>query len=178
MRRSLLLLSVLAALATGSVQAGPVPEYIGRRVSTPQDMAAIKKVVEEFKAAIKARDTRALSALLLHGDILFASPASPEAVRRARANVNVHSDGMPAGGFDSFARFLTSAKGPVEERFFNVKIIQDGHLAWVMFDYDFLVNEKPVNYGVESWQMIKNAEGEWKIVTVLWSMKPAPAPKQ
>ena len=40
------------------------------------------------------------------------------------------------------------------------------------FDYEFLVGDTLSNYGVEAWQMVKR-DGQWKILSVVWSMHPA-----
>jgi hypothetical protein len=38
-----------------------------------------------------------------------------------------------------------------------------------MFDYEFVEDNRTGNYGVETWQMMKNADGQWKIASVFWS---------
>jgi F420-0:gamma-glutamyl ligase-like protein len=44
----------------------------------------------------------------------------------------------------------------------------------VTFDFDFLENGKVENYGVEVWQMIKDADDTWKILSVVWSSNGSP----
>ncbi len=51
-----------------------------------------------------------------------------------------------------------------------MKITQDRNVAWVMFDYEFAVNGKTQNYGIETWQMMKVADDKWKIASVIWTM--------
>ncbi len=62
----------------------------------------------------------------------------------------------------------------VEERFYNVRITQDDNTAVVMFDFDFRINDKITNHGLETWQMMKNKDGDWKIASVFWSSKGTP----
>lgn len=76
--------------------------------------------------------------------------------------------------FDTRAsRIARASDKPVEEKFYDVRITQDDNLALVMFDYEFLVDGKMENYGIESWQLMKTA-GKWKIFSVVWSQHPAP----
>jgi ketosteroid isomerase-like protein len=172
--RSFLTAAILAALlASASAAAADVPSYIGRRVSTAQDTEAINKVIDDFKAALKAKDVRLLSSLMLNSNILFAAPMPPEMIKRIREKSDPNFDGLPPGGFREFARFVGEAKDPIEEKFYNVKITQDDNVAWVMFDYEFLQNNKSTNHGVETWQMMKNADGQWKIASVVWTMHPS-----
>jgi ketosteroid isomerase-like protein len=169
---ALLLASILSCGAAGA--ASPVPDYIGRHVSTPQDTQAINKVVADFQTAIKTKDSKLLSTLVLNANILFDSPLGPEGIAMVRNKHDVNFDGIRAGGYNGFAQFIGTSKDALEEKFYNVKITQDGNVAWVMFDYEFLENGKTQNYGVETWQMIKVADAQWKIVSVMWTMNRLP----
>ena len=165
------LLSALLALlfATATVDAAEPPAHIGRHTSTPEDRRAIEKVVADFQAALKTKDIRLLASLMLDSDIPFSSPASPEQVRKIRATFDPNATGIRAGGYYDFARFIRESKVPVEERFYNVKITQEKHVAWVMFDYEFVEDGKVYNYGIETWQMMQDLDGKWKIASVWWS---------
>lgn len=165
MRR--LFMMLIAALSTASADAAPR--------STPEDIQAITRVTEEFQAAIIARDGKRLSSLVLNPNILFTSPATEEFVRRLREKVNPDEDGLPPAGFRNFVNFVANAKVPVQEKFSNVKITQDGHVAWVVFDYEFLEDNKVQNYGIESWNLVRR-DGKWKIFSVVWSVNLVDAP--
>jgi ketosteroid isomerase-like protein len=169
---------ILAALSALTINAAPaaatdvpagVPAYIGRHTTTPEDQRAIAQVVADFQTALKTRDIRLLSSLMLNTDIPFSSPASPQYIRKAREAHDPNANGLRAGGFHDFARFIRESKVPVEERFYNVKVTQDKHVAWVMFDYEFVEDGKTYNYGIETWQMMQNGDGKWKIASVWWS---------
>lgn len=160
-RKPMLFLAAMAVCA--AVQAQPPAP-----VSTPEDIKAITRVTEEFQAAIITKDAKRLSTLVLNPNILFTSPASEAFVQKSRDTMDVNDDGVDVAGYRSFARGIGSAKVALEEKFYNVKITQDGHLAWVIFDYEFLRDKKVQNYGVESWNMVKR-DGKWKIFSVVWS---------
>ena len=169
-------LTLLTALLAGAapaiaaeVPAPEVPAHIGRYTTTPEDRRGINQVVTDFQSALKTKNIRQLAGLMLHADIPWSSPPSPETIRKIRAEFEPNATGVRAGGFHDFARFVRESKVPVEERFYNVKITQDKHVAWVMFDYEFVEDGKVWNYGIETWQMMKNVEGRWKIGSVWWT---------
>ncbi|SIQ58289.1 SnoaL-like domain-containing protein [Janthinobacterium sp. TND4EL3] len=166
------LFSAGMALAQSAPVAPPAPAHVGRHAATPEDLRAIEQVVADFQAALIAKDVRLLSSLMLHTNILFASPADDAYVKKMRDTTDVHFDGVGAGGYVAFANFIKHEPQRTEEKFYNVKITQDRHVAWVNFDYEFLVGDKLSNYGVEAWQMVKR-DGNWKILSVVWSMHAA-----
>jgi hypothetical protein len=165
---------LLLSSLCGAADAGDAPQYIGRHGSSPEDGKAIGKVVEDFRLAIKTKNPRLLSTLVLNSSILFDAPAPPDAIASVREKSDASFNGIRAGGYRDFATFLGTTKNEVEEKFYNVKITQDRNVAWVMFDYEFLINGRAQNYGVETWQMMKVEGGEWKILSVVWTMNRLP----
>lgn len=63
--------------------------------------------------------------------------------------------------------FATS-KDKLEGKLQNIEILQDGPLGMVTFNYDFYVNDKLTNSGLEHWQLYK-IDGQWKILSVTWT---------
>lgn len=163
-----------AALMCSPVFAADLPSHVGRYESTPEDIAAINKVVQDFQAALKSKDIKLLSSLMFNSNVFWASPASPAVVAKVRENVDVNFDGLSPYGYPSFAEFIKSEKQVVEERFYNVKITQDRHVAFVLFDFDFRIGDEVINHGLEAWQMLKGVDGKWKIASVYWSSKGKP----
>ena len=68
--------------------------------------------------------------------------------------------------YKSFYRHFYTKE--VEEKFYNIQILEDGYIASVIFNYSFLENGKKTNWGKESWAMIKTS-GQWKITSVIFS---------
>jgi hypothetical protein len=168
-----------AAVLTGApllatVAAAADPAYIGHYQSTAEDVNAIKQLTQDFRAALVAKDVRQLSTLVVGENILFASPASPEKVKMVNDKQDVNFDGVPVGGFGQFAQFVSTTPGAIEERFYNMQVVQDGHLAWVRFDFEFLLDTKVTNYGIETWQVLKTPGDKWKILSNIWSSHGAP----
>jgi ketosteroid isomerase-like protein len=173
MKTQTLLVALVLTCSPGLLLA-QAPVYVGTRVSATADIQAIEKVTLDFRTALTTKDAKLLSSLLLNDKILFVSPQSPATTRRLRQESNVHADGVPPGGAQDFLKLVANTKVSIEERFYNIKILQDGHVAWVTFDYDFLVDGKVQNYGVEVWQMVKDADDRWKILSVVWSSNGTP----
>lgn len=165
------LIAAVFAAATATASAAGDPAYIGQHASTPEDTQAINKVIDDFKAAIKTRDVQLLTSLMVNENLLWTSPPPPQVLKEIRQK-HPETQGIPEGafrGFRGFRDFVASSKVPVEEKFYNVRITQDANLAWVMFDYEFVEGARTSNYGVETWQMMKDADGQWKIASVFWS---------
>ena len=164
-----------AVLLLVSVHArAQVAPYFRAPVSSAADLAAITQLTVDFRSALIRRDVVALTDLLLDKSILFASPPSPNFVRTRRERGQPGFTGAEAGGFADFAAFVAGSPVPIEERFYNIKVTQDGHLAWVSFDFEFLAAGKVENYGIEAWQLLKTVDDRWKIMSVVWSSHGAP----
>jgi ketosteroid isomerase-like protein len=170
-RNTLYAALIAAVLAGTTASAAEQPSYIGQHASTPADTQAINKVMDDFKTAIKTKDVQLLTSLMVNESLLWASPPPPQVMKDFHAK-HPEIKGFPEGalrGFRGFRDFVASSKVPVEEKFYNVRITQDANLAWVMFDYEFVEDNRTSNYGVETWQMVKDADGQWKIASVFWS---------
>ncbi|HPI54170.1 MAG TPA: hypothetical protein PLU10_05720, partial [Chitinophagaceae bacterium] len=50
------------------------------------------------------------------------------------------------------------------------QILKDDVLATVIFDYSFWHDNKKLNWGKETWSLIK-ANGQWKITNVIFSLE-------
>jgi SnoaL-like domain len=164
-----LIAMLLAAAVTTTAAAEEEKAYVSRAESTPEDSAAIMQLTKDFSAAVINKNPRQLSALLVNSDILFTSPMPAEDIKMVNERYDVNFNGIGSGGFTEFARFIGMSPKPVEEKFYNIKITQDANVAWVIFDFEFLLDGKTENYGVETWQVMKGLDGKWKILSVVWS---------
>lgn len=98
MRRFLSVCAVASILLSGAESAANVPAYIGQHVSTAQDTKAINKIIDDFQTAIKNKDRKLLSTLVLNSSILFDSPLSPEDIAWVNDKHDVTYTGIRAGG--------------------------------------------------------------------------------
>jgi hypothetical protein len=167
--------SVLTVALLFSIAAfAEIPVYVGRHQSSPEDVNAIMQLTKDFRAAVTDKNVKQLSTLMFSSNILFASPASAATVKTINDKEDVNFDGVPSGGYGRFAQFLGSTRASLEERFYNINITQDGYLAWVIFDFEFVQDSKVARYGVEAWQVVKTTGDKWKILSVVWSSHDAP----
>jgi len=170
-----LLVNILGFLSP--IAADDTPAYVGKYSDTIEDIKAIESVVEDFERSIVEKNGALLQGLFLHDDIFFQSAAPQRMIDRVREKrdpefMKKHSIGAAKG----FVKFISESKVMIEERFYNVKITQDADFALVVFDYDFRMDGKVSNYGIETWQMFK-VDGKWRIASVVWSATRPPKSK-
>jgi glycyl-tRNA synthetase (class II) len=125
-------------------------------------------VVEQFKAALIARDGKTLGSLFLQDHDSWLSVADDTVWPTIKAR-NAKARKVFPSSWKKFADMIQSSDKPMEERFYNVRIDTNGTVASVWFDFDFLEDGKVTNRGSESWQMVR-AEDGWKISSMLYSM--------
>ena len=152
-----------------TVAAVESPAYLSRYETTPQDVNSIMQLTEDFRTALAAKDVKKMSTLMLNSDILMVSPLRPEMVKKINDTSDVNFDGVYNGGFHQLAQLVSESREPLEEKFYDIKITQDGPVAWVTFNFEFMQGSKVVNHGREVWQTIKTSDNKWKIFTVVWS---------
>ena len=83
----------------------------------------------------------------------------------------------PEKNYLSFIEGIVADPRRSEEKFENVRIDTDGDIASVYFDYSFHADGRKTNYGKEAWHLVNTDDG-WKIVSVIWSVIPVPAPEK
>jgi hypothetical protein len=151
------------ALAGQALAQGPEIEF----KSNADDLTKIRSVLEEFRQDIIHKDGYALTKLMLNPDVLFHAIEDQKDVDSAR-KYNAQFDGIGPSALDGTAKFLSTSKDKIEEKFHNIEIRQDGPLGLVTFNYDFVINDKVTNSGVEHWQ-VRKIDGQWKILSVTWT---------
>ena len=137
--------------------------------SNADDLTKIRSVLEEFRQDIIRKDGHALTKLMLNSNVFFHSIDDQDHVDSAR-KYNAQFDGVGPSALDGFATYLSTSKDKIEEKFHNVEIRQDGPLGLVTFNYDFVVNDKVTHGGLEVWQLCK-IDGQWKILSVVWTIR-------
>ena len=151
------------ALVGQALAQGPEIEF----KSNADDLTKIRGVLEEFRQDIIRKDGYAITKLVLNPVVLFHHINTQEEVDSAR-KYNAQFDGIGPSQLDGFAKFLATSKDKLEEKFHNIEIHQDGDLGLATFNYDFLVNDKVTNFGVEHWIFCK-IDGQWKILSLVWT---------
>lgn len=132
------------------------------------DVAAIRQVVQQFQSAIVAHDGKTLGGLFLPDHDSWLSVLDTPTWNTVKAN-NPTARKVVRSTWQKFADYIQTSTGPVEERFYDVRIDTNGAVASVYFNFDFLSNGKVSNRGSESWQMVRTDEG-WRISSMLYSI--------
>lgn len=158
----------LAALAFALTLCFAAP---GRADDAPDhdaDVAAINRVVDQFKAAIIAHDGKTVDSLFLQGHDSWLEVADA----KTWPDIKLRHPEAHKWMTDSrrkFVDFVQTSTKPIEERFHNVRIETNGAVGSVYFDFDFLSDGKVTNRGSETWQMVRDEDG-WKIAAMLYSV--------
>jgi hypothetical protein len=154
---------LILGLASHAPAQGQEPKFN----SNPEDITKIRSVLEEFRQDIIRKDGNALTKLVLNPNVLFHHINGQDEVDSARKK-NAQFDGIGPSELDGLAQFLATSKDKIEEKFHNIEIRQDGALGLVTFNYDFVINDKVTNSGIEHWQVCK-IDGQWKILSITWT---------
>jgi ketosteroid isomerase-like protein len=135
--------------------------------STADDLAKIRGVLEEFRQDIIHKDGYALTKLMLNPNVLLHEIDDQKEVDSAR-KYNAQFDAIGPSDLGGTAKFFSTSKDKLEEKFRNIEIRQDGDLGLVTCNYDFVVNDKVTNSGFKVWQLRK-INGQWKILSLTWT---------
>lgn len=146
----IVIVACAAPAASSKSVAAPAPA-----ASSP-DIAQINAVLVQFQAALVARDSAAMSALMLAPDVPF--------VGRQVATGKVSSSTAA-----EFAADVAAATTRWEEQFSEVVILARDGVATLDASYRFLEDGRVTNHGREVWTLVETADG-WKIGSVTWSV--------
>lgn len=116
-----------------------------------------KKVVDDFFVAFHAKDSIALQKLC-HPDMQL------QTVTNAKENSRLKTEKV-----SEFYKSIASIPAEVKvlEKIIDYKVQIDGNMAHVWTPYEFYVNDKLSHIGVNSFTMVLEPNGEWKIVHII-----------
>jgi hypothetical protein len=158
---------VLPTLLLGSLLATSLHAGEATNPAEVDTQTDIQKLVTRFKEAILAKDGESMHALFLPGGS-WLQGLDKHSLAKVRAK-KPDARQFGAGNYEQFAKFVGSSPKAIEETFDNVRIESDGTVGTVYFDYQFLQEGKPLNHGVETWQIVHTDDG-WKISAMLYSV--------
>lgn len=165
--KSLALFAVLAASTTLQ------PALAAQ--NTPEDVAALRQVVETFRTSIINKDRAAFLGLFISEDptqvtwqlvdddarVARLKEIVPEARRVVRWPENNHV---------AMIDRTVAIKESIEEVIRDVVIDTDGEIASVNFNYTVVFDGKEEHGGREMWHLVRTDDG-WKIISVIWSQR-------
>ena len=132
------------------------------------DKKQIENIVQSFVDCIEKKDTTMFLTLFYEGPVQWMGTMK-SASYASELKENPEAKDFFAGNQRLFIRSV-SGKDNCAEKFYNIRIHEDGSIAMVVFDYSFWKNGKKENWGQESWGLIKT-EGRWKITSVIFSIE-------
>ena len=164
------------ALATLVILASVLQPAMAKQ-NESSDVAAIHKVVEQFRTSIINKDKPTFTSLFYSDkpeEVTWQWVVDDVGIallrkRKPDAHKSIHVAGE---NYLSFIDSLVKPDArPAEEKFSDVKIDTDGDVASVNFDYSYLDGGKETNWGREMWQLVRTDAG-WKIISVIYSVHP------
>jgi len=120
------------------------------------DTTQVLAVVQRMFDAMRSKDTSALRSLWIPGGKLWG-------LRTRQDGSTVLQQTTEQQFAEAVAR---DTRGVWDERTFNPEVRLDGNMATVWVAYDFWLGPQFSHCGVDSFQMLKTAEG-WKVVNVV-----------
>lgn len=139
--------------------------------ASPQDVAAIQRVMDTYHHAVVTHDGQGVAALFIDHGSAWVTVLSDQAFAAAKTK-HASTQKVRVSSYQDFAKFVSSTKSALDPRHTDVRIMSDGALASVYFHFDFVNDGKVENRGDESWQLVKTADG-WRIAAIMYSSNPA-----
>ena len=163
---------LLAAVAAPAIAVPPPPApFAGHHEAAPDDTAAIERLLDAYRAALRSGDQPAFAALLLNEHVPFLSVQSG-ALGKAQA------DGLDDQRYADFRSAIFGTAQRYEQRFDNVRIQQDGALAQVSLDFvTVAAGTDRGGYGWKTLELLK-VGGQWRIASEFFTAYPLPAPQR
>ena len=167
-------LKKLALVALLSLSAGLQPA-LGAH-NDPEDVAAVREVVEAFRLSIINKDKATFIGLFYSDNPEHVTwQMVDDDVRVARLKEFVPEARRvvwwPENNYLTMIdRTVEAGSEPIEVVFRDVIIDTDGEIASVNFDYSMLLDEKEQHWGREMWHLVRTDDG-WRIISVIWSQR-------
>lgn len=136
-----------------------------------EDKTEITKLVTTFTDCLVKKDSITFYSLF-HDDPIVWVGVFKEKTHQDILKKSTHKENYFTSTYKGFFRSIAgkSGMGGAQEKFRNVNIIADESIASVIFDYSFWKNNEKINWGKESWGLVK-INGKWKISSVIFSLE-------
>jgi hypothetical protein len=138
--------------------------------SSARATAQIKRLMADYHQAVVSHDGARLSAMFIDTGSTWFNVMSDAAYANARAK-NPATLKVRHSSFQWFAKIVSSSHSALDPEHDNVRILTDGTIASVYFNFVFLVDGKQENRGSETWQLVNTSNG-WKIAAITYSSDP------
>ena len=125
----------------------------------------IQKVLNTFMECFVKKDSTKFYSLFHTDPVVWVGITQQKTYTDELKKDSTAKDNFKANYKAFYRHFYTKE---IEEKFYNIQILEDGYIATVIFNYSFWEKGKKTNWGKESWAMIKT-NGQWKITSVIFS---------
>ena len=160
---------LLATLAPVAFAVPPPPAaFAAHHEPTAPDRAAIEHLLDAYRAAVKSGDEAGFAALLLDERVPFLAVETADLGKVQPKDVDLqrHAD---------FRRAVFGSGKHYEQRFDNVRILQDGAMAQVSLDFvTVAAGTDSGGYGWKTMELLKVAGG-WRIASEFYTAYGLPA---
>lgn len=117
---------------------------------------AVLHVIDQTFDAMAAHDAAAMRALLVPGTVF--------SVRKPDGTIKMESD-------EDFLHALATGKGEWRERIWSPQVLIDHGLAQVWAPYDFHLDGKFSHCGIDSFALVQDAGGQWRISAIAYNVQ-------
>lgn len=131
----------------------------------------IKSIIETYSKSVIDKDSTTFYALFNDGPVTWCAALKDRSTikenegKGAAAARSNYFSGSHKGFFRGLYNYAST-----EDKFDNIRIIEDGTVATVSMDYSFWANKKMTNWGGKYLTLIKR-DGRWKITSVIYSVE-------
>lgn len=130
----------------------------------PDNKKEINKIIEIYSKSVIDRDSVLFYSLFNEGNVTWCAALKDRSIASDHAKRSYFS-----GSYQQFFRGLFRYNH-TEDKFDNIRIIEDGTVATVAMDYSFWADNKMTNWGGKYLTLIKR-QGSWKIASVIYSLE-------
>ncbi len=136
-----------------------------------EDIKKIEAVIETFRVSLITKDKPIFIDLFYNESVPWLGVASDKTIALAPPAKEGDRERKKVGdgNYTSFIDWIVSTPKAIEEKFWNIKILQDGDIGSVHFKYSFHQDQTKTNWGEEAWQLVRTEQG-WKIASVIYSI--------
>jgi hypothetical protein len=131
---------------------------------TTDNKKEINTIINQYIKSVIEKDSTTFYDLFNDGPVTWCASIKDSSHAKEKTKAAYFS-----GSYKGFLRSLFRYKS-TEDKFDNIRIVQDGTVASVTMDYSFWANDKMTNWGSKYLGLIKR-EGKWKITSVIYSLE-------
>lgn len=135
------------------------------------DKNQITQIINKYSESVIKKDSVAFYSLFNEGTVTWCAAIKDNSQAREieEKGLKEAGDSYFSGSYKGFLRSLFRYQS-TEDKFDNIKIIEDGTVASVTMDYSFWADNRMTNWGGKYLTLIKR-NGKWKITSVIYSLE-------